>query len=340
MGVGIGDIVPKKEVDIKHLKGRKVAIDAYNTLYQFLSIIRQRDGTPLMDSKGRVTSHLSGILYRTGKLVENGVKPVYVFDGEPPKIKQDTLNKRKETREEAKRKFEEALKKGRKEEARKYAQQSTSLTEEILDTTKRTLDAMGIPHIQAPGEGEAQATHLCKKGEVWAASSQDFDSLLYGAPILLRNLTITGKRKLPGKNQYTTIRTEEIHIDKVLKDLGITQEGLIEIGIMVGTDYNEGIEGIGPKTALKKVREGKKAEEVYQEKEQEPKVDIDKLRKIFKEPRVTDDYEIKWRKPDMEKTIEILVKEHDFSQNRVEKVVKQMEDRAKEKTTQKHLGGW
>lgn len=339
MGVGIGDIIPKKEKEIEHFKGRKIAIDAYNTLYQFLSIIRQRDGTPLMDSKGRITSHLSGILYRTGKLVKNGVKPVYVFDGEPPKLKKGTIDERKKNRREAREKFKKAMKEGKGKEARKYAQQSVKLTGEILKTTKDILNAMGIPHVQAPGEGEAQAAYICKKGRVWAASSQDYDALLYGSPTLVRNLTITGKRKLPGKNQYVTIKPEEIKLEEVFKELKIDQKGLIEIGLMVGTDYNKGIDGVGPKTALKKAKKGIKAEEVYREKNQEPEVDLEKLRDLFKNPQLTDDYKLKWRKPDQDKMKEILVEKHDFSQDRVVKVAKEMEKVLSERTTQMHLGG-
>jgi len=337
MGVGIGDIIPKKEKEIESFKGRKIAIDAYNTLYQFLSIIRQRNGEPLKDSKGRVTSHLSGLLYRTGKLIENDIKPVYVFDGEPPDLKKGELEQRKEKREEAREKFKKALKKGKKKEAMKQAQKSTKLEKDMVESAKKLLEAMNIPQVQAPGEGEAQAAYICKKGDAWAASSQDYDSLLYGTPKLIRNLTITGKRKIPNKNKYKEIKPELIDLEKTLKKLEINQEQLIEIGILTGTDYNKGIKGIGPKTALKKIKEGKNLEEIYKKEEKEPETDLEKLKKLFKEPKTTDDYELKWREPDQEKITELLVEEHDFSKERVQRVIKKLQQKLNEETTQTHL---
>lgn len=340
MGVGIGDIIPKEEREIENLKGRKIAIDAYNTLYQFLSTIRQRDGTPLKDSKGRTTSHLTGLLYRTSKLIENDIKPIYVFDGKPPELKRKEIDGRNKRRQKAKEKYEEALKKGREKEARKHAQRSVKLEREMVENSKNLLKAMKIPIIQSPGEGEAQAAHICKKGDVWASSSQDYDSLLYGAPKLIRNLTITGKRKVPNKNKYVEIKIQEIELKKALKKIDINQDQLIEIGILIGTDYNEGIKGIGPKTALKEVKKGKKAEEVYKENEKEPEVNIDEIRKIFKEPKVTDDYEIKWGRPNKEEMKKILIEEHDFSRKRVEKVIDKIEKKMSEETTQTHLGNF
>ncbi|MFW5902367.1 MAG: flap endonuclease-1 [archaeon] len=338
MGVGIGEIIPKEERELNSLKGRKISIDTYNILYQFLSTIRQRNGELLKDSKGRTTSHLAGLLYRTGKLIENDIKPVYVFDGKPLGIKERELEERSKKRKEAKKKYEKALKEGKEKEARKQAQRSTKLEKEMIENSKKLLKSMNIPIVQAPGEGEAQASYMCKKGDVWASSSQDYDSLLYETPRLIRNLTITGKRKVPNKNKYVEVKIQEINLEKTLKKLEINQDQLIEIGILIGTDYNEGVKGIGPKTALKEVKKGRKAEEIYKENEQEPKIDPEKIRKIFKEPKVTDNYKLKWEKPDGEKMKQILIEEHDFSEKRVEKVIKKMEEKMSEETTQTHLG--
>lgn len=240
MGVPIGDLVPRKEIDLENLYGKKIAIDALNAIYQFLSTIRQRDGTPLMDSKGRITSHLSGLFYRTINLMEAGIKPAYVFDGKPPEFKRKELEKRREAREEAELKWKEALAKGNLEEARKYAQRATKVNEMLIEDAKKLLQLMGIPIIQAPSEGEAQAAYMASKGDVYASASQDYDSLLFGAPRLIRNLTITGKRKMPGKDVYVEIKPELVVLDEVLKELKITREKLIELAILVGTDYNPG----------------------------------------------------------------------------------------------------
>ena len=205
MGVDFSDIVEKQKTELEFLTGRRIAFDAFNNLYQFLSIIRQADGTPLMDSTGKVTSHLSGLFYRTIKLVEIGIKPVFVFDGESPELKTKTKQQRREVRENSQKKWDEALSRGDTAEARKYAMGSSRLDSQMIDDSKKLLSLMGIPVVQAPSEGESQAAYLASTGKVWGVGSQDFDSLLFGAPILLRNVTITGRRKVPNNVKVRTM---------------------------------------------------------------------------------------------------------------------------------------
>ena len=341
MGVQISSIIPRLEVELSDLTGKKVAIDAFNTLFQFLSIIRQKDtGEPLRDSEGRVTSHLSGLFYRTIKLMEAGLKPIYVFDGEPPKFKKKTIERREEIRKEAKEKWEEALKEGRKEDVMVYAQAALSLTDEMLDESKKVLDAMGVPWVQAASEGEAQCAFMCKKGDVDYAGSQDYDSLLFGSPRLVRNLSITGKRKLPRQEAYIEVKPEIIELEKILEELGITREQLIIIGILVGTDYNpEGIKGIGPKKALKLVKEKKNLDDVLKEVEWNFDVDAHEIFEFFLNPPVNKDYNISWKDPDRDKVIEIMVEEHDFSRERIEKALDRLME-TRRAGTQMKLEGW
>ena len=340
MGVAIGDIVPRHPVEFDVLATKRIAIDAYNALYQFLAVIRQPDGTPLIDSKGRVTSHLSGLFYRTINMLEKGVKPVYVFDGEPPALKKRVLEKRAEVKEIAREKWEAALREGRIEEARKYAQAALFLTDEMVTDAKRLLDAMGIPWVQAPSEGEAQAAHMAERGDVWAAGSQDYDSLLFGAPRLVRNLTITGKRKLPKKDVYVEIKPEIIHLEEVLKTLGIDRRKLIWIGILVGTDYNEKIPGIGPKKALELVKRYDDFDKILRVVGYRPHWDWREIERLFLEPDVTDDYQITFRAPDREKIFKILVEEHDFSPERVEKAIERLEKASPAGGEQTSLDAW
>ncbi len=314
MGVNLSDIVPKQKISFEALEGRKIAIDAYNALYQFLSIIRQPDGTPLMDSKGRITSHLSGIFYRTAKFLEAGILPVYVFDGEPPEEKKITIEKRIEMREISREKWREMIARGDVEEARKYAQAAVFLEREMVEDVKSLLSAMGVPWVQAPSEGEAQAAYMCSRGDVWASASQDYDSLLFGSPRVVRNLTISGRRKLPNKNVYVEVEPEIISLDETLNTLGITREQLIHVAILIGTDYNEGIKGIGPKKALTIVKSGRIKEYI-------PEEQLQRLTKLFLEPSVTENYSLVWNPPDKEKVLKILVDEHDFSLERVQKVL-------------------
>ena len=348
MGVNLRDLIPPNVIkvisDLRELRGKVIAIDAYNALYQFLTAIRQADGTPLMDSKGRITSHLSGLFYRTINIVEAGVKPVYVFDGKPPELKLRELEERMAIREEARKKYERAIAVGDIEAARRYAQLSSKLTNEMVEDAKHLLTAMGIPWVQAPSEGEAQAAYIALKGDAWAAASQDYDSLLFGAPRLVRNLTISGRRKLPRKDVYIEVKPEVIELGKLLKALGLTREQLVDIAILLGTDYNpEGVKGIGPKRALSLIKTYGRLERALKTL---PKAtlpeDPAKIREVFLKPHVTDNYTIKWSEPREDGIIKTLVEEHDFSEERVRGALTRLRRAYREhiKGTVKGLDAW
>jgi flap endonuclease-1 len=341
MGVQLQEFVKARPIEFKSLAGKKIAVDAMNSIYQFLSSIRQPTGEPLKDSRGRVTSHLTGLFYRNVNLLEQGILPVYIFDGKPPELKRAVTKKRTEIRASAHEKWKTALAEGRMEDARTYAQQASKLTSEMLTDSKKLLGHMGIPWIEAPGEGEAQAAHMANTGEVWAAASQDFDSLLFGAPRLVRNLTVSGKRKLPRKNIYVDVKPEIIHLDEVLKALEITREQLVEIGIFIGTDYNpKGISGLGPKKALALIKEQGSAKSALKEKDIEPDFDIDEIKELFLRFETTNDYNLEWDTPDMEKTTGLLCDEHDFSVERVKKGLTRLEEKAIDTKSQKSLDSW
>jgi flap endonuclease-1 len=338
LGVNLRDLVPKTVVRLEDLSGKSIAIDAYNALYQFLAIIRQPDGTPLKDNTGRITSHLSGLLYRTSNLVEIGIKPIYVFDGAPPALKEVEIKRRMRVKEEALIKYEQALKAGRIEEARTYAQATSRLKDYMAEDSKRLLDLMGIPWIQAPSEGEAQAAHLAKRRDADYCASQDYDSLLFGAPKLVRNVTISGRRKLPSKNIYIEVVPELVELESVLKECGITYEQLIDVGILIGTDFNpEGVKGLGPKTALKLIKEHGNLEDALPNlKNAEFPAEPKRIREIFLHPKVTDNYKIKWEEPDVEGVIDFICRERDFSEDRVRKALEKMQkgtEKLKGKTT-------
>ena len=344
MGVNLGDLIPRKETTLEELSGKSVAIDAYNALYQFLSIIRQPTGEPLMDRTGRITSHLSGLLYRTANLVEKGIKPVYVFDGTPPSLKEAEIQRRLKAKEEATIKYEEALKRGDLEEARIYAQATSRLQDYMVEDAKRLLTLLGIPWVQAPSEGEAQAAYLAAKGHVWASASQDYDSLLFGAPRLVRNLTITGRRKLPRKNVYVEVNPEIVELEEVLNVLGINREQLVEIGILVGTDYNpEGVKGIGPKTAHKMIKEYGRLEALeasLRARENGLPENWRQIKEIFLNPEVTDDFKIEWKTPDVEGVVSFLCGERDFSEDRVRNALEKFKVGMRELRSKKTLDAW
>jgi len=338
LGVNLRDLVPKITVRLEDLSGKAIAIDAYNALYQFLAIIRQPDGTPLKDSTGKITSHLSGLLYRTSNLVEIGIKPIYVFDGVPPALKEVEIKRRMRAKEEALVRYEKALKEGKVEEARMYAQATSRLKDYMAEDSKRLLDLMGIPWVQAPSEGEAQAAHVVKRGHADYCASQDYDSLLFGAPRLVRNVTISGRRKLPSKNVYIEVIPEVVELEQVLKEWGITYEQLVDIGILIGTDFNpEGIKGLGPKTALKMIKElGNLENALPHLKNAEFPVEPQRIREIFSHPKVTDNYKIEWRETDVEGVVNFICRQRDFSEDRVRKAIEKMQkgaEKLKGKTT-------
>jgi len=318
MGVDLGDLVERREISLKDLFGKAIAIDAHNSLYQFLSIIRQPDGTPLMDSRGNITSHLSGLLYRTTNLVEEGIKPIFVFDGKPPDFKASTIKERSEIRDAAEKQWIKAKERG--EEAFKYAQASARVTKQTTEDAKALLGYMGIPCVQAPSEGEAQAAFIVSNGDADAVGSQDYDALLFGAPKLVRNLTITGRRKLPGKNVYVAVKPEMIALQSMLDALEITREQLVDIAILIGTDYNDGIKGTGPKTALKLIKKHGSIEGALAELGKEIK-DFDTIKGFFLNPDATSEYKITWHEPREAEVERFLCDEHDFSEDRVHKAL-------------------
>ena len=322
MGVSLSGLVSAKEIALEDLKGKRVAIDANNTLYQFLSTIRDKmTGEPLRDSQGEITSHLSGLFYRTARLMEAGIEPVFVFDGTPPEFKRETLENRVQIRAENRKKWEAALKEGDYEKVKMYAQGAARLTKEMSQEAKNLLEAMGIPHIQAPSEGEAEASCLASAGKVWAACSQDWDSLLFGAPRLVRNITISGKRKVARKEKYIEVKPELVDLNSVLNELGITHEQLILVGILVGTDYNMGgVKGYGPKKALALVKEKKTLEGILKDVSWDFKTSAEEILHFFQRPPSCG-LEIPRASYQPEKITEILCNKHGFSQERVDSVL-------------------
>lgn len=342
MGVNLRVLVPKTKVDFKSLSGKSVAIDAYNALYQFLAIIRQPDGTPLKDRSGRITSHLSGLFYRTVNLVEMGIKVAYVFDGVPPTLKEVEIKRRAKVKAEALVKYERALREGKVEKARSYAQMTSKLKDYMPDDSKRLLTELGVPWIQAPSEGEAQAAYLTMKGDTNYCASQDYDSLLFGATVLVRNVTISGRRKIPRKNVYVEVVPEIMKLDQVLKELEITREQLIDVAILVGTDFNpDGVKGIGPKTALKLIKQHGSIEKTIPAlKEAKFPVEPWRIREIFLNPKVTDNYKLDWKEPNIDGVVDFLCRERDFSEDRVRKALKKMTEGIKEAKSKTTLETW
>ena len=331
MGVNLRQLIETETLSLKDLSGQKIGIDAFNWTYQFLSTIRLPDGSLLEDSSGRVTSHLNGLFFRTMNLLKEGIKPCYVWDGKPPEFKEKTLEKREERKEIAEAKLKTAIGK----ERLKWAQQTSRLTEEMIEDAETMLGLMGVPSIRAPSEGEAQISHMVVSGDLDACASQDWDALLFGTPVLLRNLSLTGKRKLPnGKVVY--VFPEKIVLEHALKKLGITRDQLIIIAMLIGTDYCPGVRGYGPKKAYKIVKEKKELDKVIAVTGWDFEVSPDTIFTWFKKPIVSKDYKLSWGKLNRTKLIDFLVSEREFSEKRVLSILDSYEA-SKGKLSQKGL---
>jgi len=340
LGVDFKDLVPKTPVKLEDLSGKIIAIDAYNAIYQFLSIIRQPDGTPLKDSTGHITSHLSGIFYRTSNLVEMGIKPIYVFDGIPPTLKAAEIERRRQVKAEASVQYEKAVAKGDTVKMRIFAQATTSMKDYMQEDSHKLLELMGLPWIQAPSEGEAQAAHMTKRGDADYCASQDYDCLLFGAPRMLRNITISGRRKRG--NAYIEVMPEVMELSKTLTSTGLTYEQLIDVGILIGTDFNpDGIKGLGPKTALKLIKEHGTLENALPSiKNASFSVNPNCIREIFLHPEVTNSYKLEWKEPDVEGIIGFMCGQKEFLEDRVRKSVNKMLEGSKNQKAKMTLEKW
>jgi flap endonuclease-1 len=325
LGVNLTPIVVKRVVSLDDLRGKSFAIDAFVVLHQFLALIRGRDGSLLTDSDGRVTSHLVGLAFRTTRLIADyGMRLVFVFDGRPPELKRAEVESRREAREKSEEEYRAAVAVGDYKTAFSKAVMTGRLTSEGIADAKRLLDLLGIPWVQAPSEGEAQAAYMAARGDVWASNSQDYDSLLFGAPRLVRYITIQGEEWLPSKGRARKLEPEIIELEDLLQGIGVTREQLIDLSILIGTDFNRGVRGIGPKTALKLIKSHGSIEGLPPEIVAKLPPDVDAIRRIYLEPDVTDKYSLEEGGLDKEGLYGFLCGERSFSRDRVETMVKRM----------------
>jgi flap endonuclease-1 len=340
MGVKITELVKevRKTITFENLFSKKIAIDAFNTIYQFLAIIRQKDGTPLKDYEGNVTSHLSGLFYRSINFIENNIKPIYVFDGKPSELKLGTIKERKKIKEEAKVKMVEAQEAEDFREAKKFAQQTSKLTSDMIEESKKLIEFLGIPVFQASSEGEAQSAYLVEKGDAWACASQDYDTLLFGGERIVRNFAVRRSKKV--KDTTVTLDIEYVSLQKLLKHLGITREQLVEMGLLIGTDFFPGIQGIGQHKALDLIKKYKSIKNILNERVKVGKIEIlidpelvEQVKTIFLAPDVKYEYpKLKWGKINYDKIEELLIEKHNFSSQRVENALDRLRKLESSKT--------
>ncbi|KAL6495028.1 Elongation of fatty acids protein 2 [Orobanche gracilis] len=333
----LADNAPKamKEQKFESYFGRKIAIDASMSIYQFLIVVGRSGTDMLTNESGEVTSHLQGMFSRTIRLLEAGIKPVYVFDGTPPDLKKQELAKRFSKRADATEDLNDALETGNKEDIEKFSKRTVKVTKQHNEDCKRLLRLMGVPVIEAPSEAEAQCAALCKTGKVYGVASEDMDSLTFGAPKFLRHLMDPSSKKIP---------VMEFEVAKVLEELNLTMDQFIDLCILSGCDYCDSIRGIGGLTALKLIRQHGSIENILENISKERYQIPDdwpyqEARRLFKEPSVfTDDdqLELKWSPPDEEGLISFLVTENGFNSDRITKAIEKIKA-AKNKSSQGRL---
>lgn len=312
----IADQAPNaiKEQEIKNFFGRKIAIDASMCIYQFLIAVRQ-DGNVLQNVDGETTSHLMGMFYRTIRLLENGIKPVYVFDGKPPQLKSGELEKRGERRAEAEKLLAAAQESGEQENIDKFTKRLVKVTKQHNDECKKLLSLMGVPYIEAPCEAEASCAALVKAGKVFATATEDMDGLTFGTGVLLRHLTASEAKKLP---------IQEFSFTRILQDIGLTHSQFIDLCILLGCDYCGTIKGVGPKRAIDLIRQHGSIEEILENIDQSkypPPEDwlFKEARGLFLEPDVVDcsTVDLKWNEPNENDLVQFMCAEKQFSEDRI-----------------------
>jgi flap endonuclease-1 len=340
LGVLLTPIINKRTLSLEELKGRSLAVDGFNVIHQFLALIRGKDGKPLSDSKGNVTSHLVGLAFRSTRLISDySIRLVFVFDGNPPELKRAEVQRRREARLKAEIAYVEAVAKGDMATAFSKAVMTGRLIPQGVKDAKKLLDLLGIPWVQAPSEGEAQAAYMAFKGDVWGSNSRDYDSLLFGTPRLVRYLTISGEEWLPSKGRARKLTPELIELEALLNSLGVTRQQLIDLSILVGTDYNDGVKGIGPKTALKLIKRHGSLEELPSDLSKKVTEDYNKIRMIYLEPDVTDDYEVERGSMKTDELRRFLCDERGFSPERVNILIERLEKSYSQKSLSGYIGG-
>jgi len=305
-----------KEQNISNYYSRIVAIDGNMSMYQFLIGVRG-SGQDLENQDGKITSHLQGILYRTTRLLEAGIKPVYVFDGKPPELKYSELEKRKLKTEQAQEEMEDA------DEERKIqmSKRTIRVSKEQIEEAKVLLQLLGIPVIQAPSEAEAQCCELVKGKLAYAIGTEDMDALTFGSNILLRHLNFSEARKEP---------ILEFNLEKILSELKLTYNQFIDLCILCGCDYTDSIKGIGPKRALKLIREHQTIENILPHLTKKNVVPehfpIVEVRNLFLKPDVIPCSEIKltWNEVNQQELLNYLVNDKQFDEQKVKKVIERI----------------
>tara|TARA_B000000557_G_scaffold247093_1_gene230677 strand:+ start:1149 stop:2156 length:1008 start_codon:yes stop_codon:yes gene_type:complete len=318
MGCNLRDLVSPEPIELSDLSGQRIAIDVFLNSYQFITSMTGQDGKPL-SFEGKPVAHLMGFLDRATVMISEGIDPVFVFDGKPHELKRATLDERRERKVEAVSRWEAAIDAGDMETAKKLGPQTAEYTPEMVQETKDLFDLMGVSWMEAPMEAEGAAAVMCSRGDVSAVASQDWDTLLYGSPVMVRNLTSHGTRRF-GR----VMRAERISLPDTLSEHGISREQLVDLGIMVGTDFHPGIKGIGPKTGLKLMKKHGTMEAVSEARGFDLPEDLERVRGLFMDHPLGDSTPTSTSRAVEEGMREFLQEGRGFSERRVDRAINRL----------------
>jgi flap endonuclease-1 len=345
MGIAIGSLIKeyKKDIDLKNLKYKKIGFDAYNVLYQFVTTIRGSDGLPLKNKNQEITSHINGLFYRITNLIKYGIKPLFVFDGISNKLKEHTKEERRIRRDLAREKYNLAIEQKDILNINKYGKQSATINLKIIDESKELLDCLGVPYFIAPSEAEAQISVMVKNNYLDYVASQDYDCFLFGSPHLLKNVSVSAKRKIVSKNIYVENLPCIINAKDIYNNLKIDRIKLIWLSILIGTDFNNKVAGIGPKTALKLVQENNKFENIIDYLKTKNKIidfDYKTIENIFLNPNVSTNPKIIQNKFNRTKLEDLLINKYDFDKLRVKNYLDNFIKEKENTEKQKNITRW
>jgi len=325
MGSPISDFVVRDDLTLDEIgdygesDSKTAAVDAYTWMYQFLHKIRDYEsGEPLTDSEGRITSHLSGLYYRTTNLLEAGIRPVFVFEGGYPELKEEEIQSRRESRDRAQREYEVAREVGDSDRMESLEIRRRGVSDEMVQTAVDLIDALGCPSIVPPSEADAQCARMCREGDVDFVISSDYDTLLFGSPNLLQNLSSDGG--------------ELISLSRSMEENDLSYTEFVWTGILLGNDYNDSPYGVGPQTTREWVSECDSFGELLDRAEdKDSDIDRERMRatyRLYTQPPVDLDLEWDdWTRPSEDRVREILVDRHEFSEGRVLSSLESIETR-------------
>lgn len=315
MGTPLGDLAVAEQATLDDLHGEVVVIDGHLEFHQYIHSITNDWGDYVTNDDGYPISHLIGLVSRLGKVLDAGIKPIYVFDGGFPELKQELLDDRHEEKENAREVFQQAVQNGNQSKAQAAAHKKNGVMDSMILSGMELLEAMGVPAFRAPGEGEAQAAQLCAEGTASHVVTEDWDALLHGVPSMLRDFGTSG--------------CDRVGLQATLDELGWTHEELRWYGVLRGTDYNESVNGVGTTYGKSIIEDAESFDDVIAEAKTYDTVNEDRWRRaleLFDDQAVDEGLNPTWEPFDIERAHNIACVKYGLADWQVTSRLKNVEN--------------